>query len=63
MAIRLIMIILALILAINLILVIAGADLNINIYGKYGRKKFKWVAVFFIFIIAVYVALSLFALH
>ena len=48
--------------AIRLIM-IAGAVLNINIYGKYGSKIFKWFAVFFIFIIAVYVALSLFALH
>lgn len=63
MAIRLIMIILAFVLAINLILVIAGAALNIDIYGKYGNLIFKWFAVFFAVVIAVYIFLSIFALN
>ena len=63
MAIRLIMIILAFVLAVNLILVIARAVLNIDIYGKYGKLIFKWFAVFFAVVIAVYIVLSIFALN
>ena len=63
MAVRLMIIILSFVVVVNLILIIIGSIMNINIYEKYGKQIFKSFALFFIAVIAVYVALSLFALH
>lgn len=52
-----------LILVVNLILVLTGCMLNVNVYEKYGKQIFKWFVQFLFLVLVVYVAMCISGLN
>lgn len=52
-----------LILVVNMILVLTGCMLNVNIYEKYGKQIFKWFVQFLFLVLVVYVAMCISGLN
>lgn len=63
MALRILFLILGFVLVVNLVLTCVGLVMNVNLYQKYGKQILNFFAIFVIFIIAVYVILSLLGLN
>lgn len=52
-----------LILVVNMILVLTGCMLNVNVYEKYGKQIFKWFMQFLFLVLVVYVAMCISGLN
>lgn len=52
-----------LILVVNMILVLTGCMLNVNVYEKYGKQIFKWFVQFLFLVLVVYVAMCISGLN
>ena len=63
MALRILFLILGFVIIVNLVLTCVGLIMNVNLYQKYGKQILNFFAIFVIFIIAVYVILSLLGLN
>lgn len=63
MAIRVLMILLAIIIVINVIILLLSAITGKNIYTEYGKQILKGFSIFLLIVIAFYVALSLLGLN
>ena len=50
-------------LIVNMILVLTGCILNVNIYKKYGKEILKWFVHFAFLVLAVYVAMIIIGLN
>ena len=62
MALRILFLILSFVIITNLILTSVGNVMDINLYQKFGNQIFNLFAIFVIFIISVYITLSLLGL-
>lgn len=62
MAIRILMMIFAFILVVNLVLTLVGFFSGVNLYEKYGRQIMNFFIGFALFVIAVYVILAIIGL-
>lgn len=63
MAIRVLMILLAIIIVINVVILLLSAITGKNIYSAYGKQILKGFSIFLLLVIAFYVALSLLGLN
>ena len=63
MAIRVLLILLSIIIVSNAIILLLSAITGKNIYKDYGKQIVKGFAIFFLFITALYIALSLIGLN
>lgn len=63
MAIRVLMILLAIIIVINVVILLLSAITGKNIYTAYGKQILKCFSIFLLLVIAFYVALSLLGLN
>lgn len=50
-------------LIVNIILMLTGCMLNINIYEKYGKQIFKWFVNFLFLVLAIYIAMCISGLN
>lgn len=50
-------------LIVNIILMLTGCMLNINIYEKYGKQIFKWFINFLFLVLAIYIAMCISGLN
>jgi len=62
MALRIIFLILAFVLVVNLVLFGVGVVTRVNLYEKYGRQILNFFVGFGLFIVAVYVVLAIIGL-
>jgi len=63
MALRILFLILALIITVNVVLSSVGLIMGVNLYQKYGKQILNFFAIFILFIIAVYIVLALLGLN
>ncbi len=50
-------------LIVNIILMLTGCMLNINIYEKYGKQIFKWFVNFLFLVLAIYITMCISGLN
>lgn len=62
MAIRILMLIFAFILVVNLVLTLVSFFSGVNLYQKYGKQIFNFFIAFALFVVAVYVVFSIIGL-
>lgn len=62
MAIRILMLIIAFILVVNLVLTLVGFFTNVNLYEKYGKQILNFFIIFALLVIALYVTLAIIGL-
>ena len=62
MAVRILMLIIAFILVINLVLTLVGFFSGVNLYEKYGKQILNFFIGFALFVIAAYVVLAIIGL-
>lgn len=58
MALRVLFLIFALVVFINVVLVSVGLIMNVNLYEKYGKQILNFFIIFFLAIIVLYVVLA-----
>ena len=62
MAIRVLLILLALFILVNFVIALVGVICNVNLYKKYGNNILKGYGIFILFIVAVYVVMAILGL-
>ena len=62
MAIRILMLILAFTLVVNLVLILVGFFSGVNLYEKYGKQILNFFIGFALFVIGIYVTLAIIGL-
>lgn len=62
MALRIIFLIIAFVIVVNLVLTCVGLISGVNLYEKYGRQIFNFFVGFALFVIAVYVIFAIIGL-
>ena len=62
MAIRILMILLALFILVNIVITIVSLICGVNLYQKHGKTIIKGYGIFILFIIAIYIILAILGL-